>query len=208
MSHLDPLQYPNDMSPDAYVQKLFQAMIGFAPITRKTLEVRSVLYNQSKQPFIPPISDDELANYDVDVVEATREENLDALHALHSNGRSLKCCNRYGESLMHMACRRGFLSIVTFLVDEAAVSIRITDDCGRTPLHDALWNRECQYAIVDMLVRGEPALFLLCDKHGHTPFAYARREHWELWKQFLWDRRELITQALDADVMELFRLKI
>lgn len=203
------------LSPDIYVQKLFHTMLDHAPITRRTLELAPIILQSpssngtvSGTPFIQPITENDLSNYDVDVVSATREEDLTTLNNLLAQGRSLSCCNRYGESLLHMACRRGFFQIVTFLTGEAGVAIRITDDCGRTPLHDALWNRDCQYATVDLLIRKDPSLLLMCDKHGHTPFAYARREHWEVWKQFLWDRREHIMQALDHDVMELFRFKI
>lgn len=203
-----------DMSPDSYIEYLFESILGFAPTPQPTLKLSSktIIHDDGEQQhsilFIPPITEDELSNYGVDVVTACRDENLEELRSLHEGGRSLSCCNRYGESLMHMACRRGFQSIVTFLTESAGCAIRITDDCGRTPLHDALWNRDCQYGIVDMLVRSDPSLLLLCDKHGHTPFAYSRREHWGVWKQFLWDRREHIQHAMDAHTMELFRLKI
>lgn len=210
LAELDPLKCSDiaPLSPDAYIQKLFQSMLGYEPTPRPTLELSSLPYNSTRQPFIAPITEEHMANYDLDVVSATRENNLSLLQELFSQGRSLSCCNRYGESLLHMACRRGFEEIVTFLMQDAGVEIRITDDCGRTPLHDALWNRDCQYGIVDGLVRTDPSLLLLCDKRGHTPFEYARREHWDLWKQFLWDRREHMMQALDMEVMELFRLKI
>lgn len=103
-----------------------------------------------------------------------------------------------------MACRRGYDPIVQYLVNQADVSIRITDDCGRTPLHDALWHKECQYNIVDLLVRTDPLLMLTCDKRGHTPFAYSRREHWANWRQFLWDRREHMKSALNTSEVKLF----
>lgn len=209
ISTLDPRNSRNtcvpDLSPDAYVLKLFQAVLGFQLVTRPTLEASSLTYNSTQDPFIKPISEEQLANYDVDVVAACRENDLEELRLLHGTGRSLSCCNRYGESLLHMACRRGFFPIVSFLVHGTGAAIRITDDCGRTPLHDALWHRDCQYSVVDLLIQLDPSLLLLCDKHGHTPFSYARREHWEVWKQFLWDRREHILQAVDVEVMELFK---
>lgn len=203
-----------DMSPDTYIEYLFESILGFAPTPQPTLKVSSKTFihddghQQHSTLFIPPITEDQLSNYGVDVVTACRDENLEELRSLHEGGRSLSCCNRFGESLLHMACRRGFQSIVTFLTASAGCAIRITDDCGRTPLHDALWNRDCQYSIVDMLVTSDPSLLLLCDKHGHTPFEYSRREHWGVWKQFLWDRREHIQHAMDAHTMELFRIKI
>jgi hypothetical protein len=210
LSKLDPRK--NDtckgMSPDLYIQKLFGALLGFSPMSRPTLELSSLSYNESNAPFISPITEEDMANYDVDIVTATRDEELETLRSMYEQGRTLSCCNRYGESLLHMACRRGFTDIVKFLVQEANVQIRVTDDCGRTPMHDALWNRDCQFGIVDLLLNLDPSLFLLCDKHGHTPFMYARREHWDVWKQFLWDRREHIKNAMDNDVMNLFKIDL
>lgn len=210
LSQLDPHKSDacKGMSPDLYIQKLFGVLLGFSPLSRPTLELSSLSYNETNVPFISPITEEDMANYDVDVVTATREEELETLRSMHAQGRTLSCCNRYGESLLHMACRRGFTDIVRFLVQEANVQIRVTDDCGRTPMHDALWNRDCQFGIVDLLLNLDPSLFLLCDKHGHTPFMYARREHWDVWKQFLWDRREYIRNAMDSDVMNLFKIDL
>jgi len=87
-----------------------------------------------------------------------------------------------------MACRRGFTEIARFLIHEAGVSVRVADDFGRTPLHDALWNRDPKFELVHLLIEEDPDLLLVCDKRGSTPFAYARREHWQSWRQFLYDR--------------------
>lgn len=208
LEELDPNANSNlQMSPDIYLQNLFEAIMGFHPIVRPTLEVSSqCCCSESDQPFIPPVSDDDQANYCADVVAAVRENDLDSLQKIHSkDGRSLSCCNRFGESLLHMACRRGFEAIVLYLIQDADVSVRITDDCGRTPLHDGLWHKECQYVIMDLLVRTDPLLLLTCDKRGHTPFAYCRREHWANWRKFLWDRREHMKSVMDEEEMELFR---
>ena len=205
---LHPNKCPHDMSPDTYIQKLFQILMNTKtkPRIRPTLEVSSICpTGHPDHPFIPPITEEEQANYDTELVSTVRENDLSGVKALHINqGRSLSCCNRFGESLLHMACRRGFESIVLYLIQTANVSVRITDDCGRTPLHDALWHKECQYVILDLLVRTDPVLLLTCDKRGHSPFAYARREHWANWRQFLWDRREHMKHVLNIDELELF----
>lgn len=200
----------SDMSPDEYLQDLLKTMLGFTPTPRPTLEISSIpvlnKITKKDEPYILPITEEELINYDIDVVSAVRDKDLDTLRSLHERGKSLSCCNRYGESLLHMACRRGFTAIFEYLAGTANVAIRITDDCGRTPLHDTLWHKDCQYDIMNWLVCNDPSLLLLCDKRGHTPFAYARREHWDVWKQFLWDRREHIKDAIDRSVMNLFNL--
>ena len=52
----------------------------------------------------------------------------------------MDCFNRFGESLLNIACRRGFEDIVAYLLEQESVSVRHCDDCGRTPLHDACWH--------------------------------------------------------------------
>jgi hypothetical protein len=47
----------------------------------------------------------------------------------------MNCFNRFGESLLHMDCRRGFEDTVEFLLDQPEVDVRICDDNGRTILH-------------------------------------------------------------------------
>merc|ERR1712183_78962 len=54
-----------------------------------------------------------------------------------------RCANRFGESLLHLACRRGRTDMVRFLVVEMGSPPRdvleTMDDCHKTPLHDACW---------------------------------------------------------------------
>jgi len=196
-----PPSCPLDTNPEVYVKQLFESSLGFTVAERPTLELS--LSNSDKY-FFPALTEDNLNGYEMDIITAIRDEDLVTLRALHSAGRSMSCSNRFGESLIHMACRRGFTSIVKFLVEEAGVPIRITDDGGRTPLHDTLWNRDCQYEIFNMLVERDPALLLVSDKRGHTPFAYARKEHWNNWLVHLSARKDGLKESLDTDVMELF----
>ena len=52
---------------------------------------------------------------------------------------------------------------------------------------------------MDVLIRAAPVELLLSkDVRGHSPFHYARREHWPEWLQFLRDRRELLMQKLSS----------
>ena len=194
LASLAPQSCPYDLSPDSYLRKLFSSFLGYTPKTRVTSDLVGRLF--------PPIDDEVMVNnYKPDIVSAVRENDLTALKTFHQeDGRSLSCCNRYGETLLHMACRRGYHSIVSYLVLEARVPTRIADDCGRNVLHDAFWNRNTQYEIVDLLTRLDPILLLSCDNRGYTPFSYARKEHWPVWRQFLWDRREHMKMALENDI--------
>jgi len=190
------------LDPDMFVKSLFQCCLGFLPYSRGTLQYQS---SENPNSFFPSVSDDNLENYTSDLVSAVRSNDLESLRNFHASGRSLSCCNQFGESILHMACRRGFSEISSLLIEEADVSVRIIDDCGRTPLHDALWNKDCKFEIVDRLIRSDPSLLLFSDKRGHTPFSYARKEHWPRWIKFLWCRKEYINEAIHKKTMERFR---
>merc|ERR1739844_573061 len=89
--------------------------------------------------FFLEIKDEHISAYNLDVITAVREKDITTLRKMHQQGLTLQCCNRFGESIIHMACRRGLFEVVKFLVEEAGLSILLRDDYGRTPLHDAFW---------------------------------------------------------------------
>jgi ankyrin repeat protein len=142
--------------------------------------------------FIQPTSQQiEAYGHSTDAVIAVRACDVEALRELLANGKQLEVCNKFGESLLHMACRRSNAHVVSFLLNEANVSPRIKDDYGRTPLHDACWRGNPEYEIVELLLQAEPRLAFVQDVRGHQPFQYARREHWDAWKEFLDNKKDL-----------------
>ena len=194
----NPDTCPTDMHPDAFLKEMIRVYLGESPKVVSALSLPS-------PGFFPPITDEDLAGYTTEVVAGVRENDLDKIRDHNKRGLSLACCNRFGESLIHMACRRGQDDMVAFFLNEGGVSVRIRDDCGRTPLHDACWHRECQFGIVDTIIRLEPSLLFISDMRGHTPFAYARREHWGVWRKFISDRAELIVAGCALkEVLNLF----
>jgi ankyrin repeat protein len=89
--------------------------------------------------FFLEVTEKRIADYDNEVILAIRQGDIEMLRELLHQGKSMQCCNKFGESVLHMACRRGFSDVVSFLLDEAKVSLRVKDDYGRTPFHDACW---------------------------------------------------------------------
>jgi hypothetical protein len=146
--------------------------------------------------FFHELKQEEVDAYGLDVLRAVRESDLDTLRQYHIQGRPLKCSNRFGESLLHLACRKGLVSVVDFLVNEAKIPLCVKDDMGRTPLADAFWTIEPNSDIVDIILRKCPDLLLVSDKRGHPPLAYARREHWSHWNKYLDSRSELLTPKI------------
>jgi hypothetical protein len=130
-------------------------------------------------------TEDQHKSYAHDLINAVRAQDIDALRKWKLNGRSLQAANRFGESLLHMACRRGFTNVVKFFIDEAGLNLWIRDDFGRTPLHDACWTSDPAPDLVKYIIDKEPDMLFVSDKRGHTPLDYVRREHWKIWIDFL-----------------------
>jgi len=166
-----------EQSPAEFVHEVFQEN-GFDPATKN-----------SPNTFLKP-TEKMIADYKLELLQVFRENDVDKLRQLHQEGQSLQCCNRFGESLIHMACRRGWTDNVKFLVNEAGVSLMVQDDYGRTPLHDACWTAEPNFELVGFLIEQVPELLLIKDVRGHTPFNYVRKEHWPVWRQFLEEQKD------------------
>jgi hypothetical protein len=134
--------------------------------------------------FLNPTEKD-LKSYSSPVIQATRAGDIPALRTLADSGVSLQCCNKFGESLIHLTCRRGLDHVAEFLLREAKVMARVKDDYGRTPMHDACWTTKPNFRLMRLLIQEEPRLLFLSDRRSHTPLNYIRREHWSVWVSFL-----------------------
>ena len=58
---------------------------------------------------------------------------------------------------------------------------------------DACWASHPNFEVIQMLIEREPDFLMLCDKRGHTPLAYVRREKWGDWARFLSENRAMLT---------------
>ena len=68
---------------------------------------------------------------------------------------------------------------------EFGSSVQITDDFGRTPLHDACWTSSPNFDVVWLLLEEDPWLLCAMDCRGSAPLGYVRKAHWALWIGFL-----------------------
>lgn len=177
------LPIPPDTNPEEYL-KTIMASMGYPSEPVDTLSVANFFHEHTPE---------QIAAYDNETCGAARSDDLEGLRNLWRAGKILQCSNRFGESLIHIACRRGSYPVISFLLNEAGVSIRVRDDCGRTPLHDACWASHPNFEVIRMLIEREPDFLMLCDKRGHTPLAYVRREKWGDWCRFLNENRTLLT---------------
>lgn len=150
-------------------------------------------------PFEKP-TERRIAAYQTDTVKIARSDDVEQLRLLFQSGVDLDCCNRFGESLVSMACRRGSVKLVRFLVEEANVSLLVRDDFGRTVLHDAFWTTEPRFELMEFLLSEVPDLLCVRDVRGHFPLDYIRSEHWTKWTNFLQERRHLLWPKLSISV--------
>jgi hypothetical protein len=181
-------QDENDISPQEYMMQIVQSQ-GI------DVEIHDSL---SVQGFFSEYTDEEVGAYDAEVITAIKTQNIEKLRHFRDIGRPLKCSNKFGESLLHMACRRGFLDVVSFLVHEAKVPVQVRDDYGRTILHDAAWACEPNFELVELILAECPDLLYMSDRRGHTPISYARKSHWSAWNKFLQQNAELVIPTISS----------
>jgi hypothetical protein len=83
-----------------------------------------------------------------------------------------------------MVCRRGDHKVLRILL-EAGCSLQVTDDYGRTPLHDACWRADPSFETVQLILDSDKHLVQLLDCRGTAPLAYVKPENYKKWKDFL-----------------------
>merc|ERR1712232_1493670 len=143
--------------------------------------------------------------YNKEVITAVQSQNMQEMRNMLQQttnkdiysqsmeiNRVFDCCNRFGEGILHMACRKGLKNSVEFLLHEAEVTLRRRDDFGRTPMHDAFWSSQPLLDIVQLLVKHDPDLLLISDTRGSSPLAYAPKDQWPIWCDFLQNNKDLI----------------
>lgn len=165
------------INPDDFLVQLLEG-IGAASFPSETWHD----YFQSMEP-------EHVEAYTTEMVQAIRNDDYKVLRERLRLGQTLQCCNHHGESIVHLVCRRGSHDMVRFLMEEAEVSVRIRDDKGRTPLHDACWTENPNFPLVYALLESSPELLFVQDHRGHTPLSYAPKKCWGAWNGFLQKNR-------------------
>mmetsp|Transcript_29366 Transcript_29366/g.70620 ORF Transcript_29366/g.70620 Transcript_29366/m.70620 type:complete len:236 (+) Transcript_29366:112-819(+) len=167
------------IKPSDYVKSAFKAN-GFDIDTVKSAAMKN---------FSEP-TEEMLSSYTSELLATVRKNNMDKLRQIHSEKKLVNSSNKFGESLLHLSCRRSFTDMTKFLIHDVKVDLNIRDDYFRTPLHDACWTPNPNFELVELLIKEAPEHLLLEDVRGFTPFDYVRNDHWKLWLRFLWERRE------------------
>jgi hypothetical protein len=140
----------------------------------------------------------QIASYHPRIIEMAQNNPRD-LAALICTGLSANPCNIHGESLLHSICRKRNLEALKVLI-ECGSDLLVTDDYGRTPLHDACWNAEPDFDVIDTLlthdVDGPRFLFHTLDRHGGSPLSYVDKTAWHAWLCYLEARKDTYWPAV------------
>jgi Ankyrin repeats (many copies) len=89
-----------------------------------------------------------------------------------------------------MVCRLGSLELLQVMLD-AGCDVQISDDYGRTPLHDACWAAEPALDVVQLLLDQDPRLLFMVDARGAVPLSYVQNQHYSVWIEFLSSHKEV-----------------
>lgn len=128
-----------------------------------------------------------------------RQDDFETVKKYHAQGAPLDCCNKFHETLIHLAARRQQADTLQFLIHQAGVSPNVVCDGGRTPLHDACWTSRPSFEAVRVLLEASPDLLFISDNRGLIPFAYIPRDKWGEWNDFLQANRELLKPRVLID---------
>ena len=147
--------------------------------------------NSIKNYFLP-MTTVNIDSYDTEMSLAIRREDLKTLRRIQKSGRTLQCCNKFHESVVHTVCRRGSIRALKFLVQEGGVSMRLRCESGRTPLHDACWTASPNFDLIKILIEECPEFLYITDNRGYSPLCYVPVEVWGKWCQFLVENHTIL----------------
>jgi len=137
------------------------------------------------------------ASYGSAISKAIRGSDGIAVRKMMDCGLSPNPCNNFGESLIHMVCRRGDAKLLRILL-EAGCSLQVTDDYGRTPLHDACWRADPSFETVQLILDSDKHLVQLLDCRGSAPLQYVKPENYARWIEFIESKLDRFWPARDV----------
>jgi hypothetical protein len=174
---------PSSLSPAQYLKSAFQ-------------EWGVPVVSSRDQPDFLPVTPERTQAYDRELLGMVRRQDLKALQSMLDQNKLSNACNTFGESLLHLACRKGLTSVVEFLVGTANLSCLVHDDYGRTIWHDACWTVRPEWTLIGFLLERAPQLLTMSDVRGHIPVDYVPKTDWGVWVDFLERHRDRLKALL------------
>ena len=212
-----PVQLPRRETSPAQLAPVAEAPPS--PVVGKPSDYWKSLLNEWKIPILDTvgIEQDESSDKNVVFLETTSErveayQSIELLTAVRrrdmatlkriatdkrTRGETMNACNRFGESILHLACRKGSLDVVQFLVgDDCNCSLLLRDDYGRTVLHDACWTVNPPWELLKLILKKAPVLWRVSDIRGHLAMQYIPKSAWPQWSAFLSKNKQLLQRIM------------
>lgn len=119
------------------------------------------------------------------VMKALQSDDVDSLKWFLDKGFSVNYHNKFGETLIHHACRMQAVKCINELL-ERKVIVGVSSTSGRNPLHNAIWfKEEISLSILRLLCGICPVLLICEDWLGHTPLDNVSPLQWPVLCDFL-----------------------
>jgi hypothetical protein len=131
----------------------------------------------------------QIASYGSHLTSLLRRGDHEALRNCFRSGLSANPSNQYGESMAHLACRLRSTKGLDLML-ECGCDIRVVDDKGRSPLHDACWTHRPCFELIKIILEVDWKLLLVADVRGCQPLSYAPQQCWSDWLEFLANNRD------------------
>ena len=151
--------------------------------------------------FMETTSERVEAYQSIELLTAVRRRDIPTLKRIasekKSEGGTMNACNRFGESILHLACRKGSLDVVELLVgSNCDCSLLVRDDYGRTVLHDACWTVNPPWELIKLILKKAPVLWRVSDIRGHLAIQYVPKTAWPQWSAFLSKNKALLQRIM------------
>ncbi|CAB1103246.1 unnamed protein product [Ectocarpus sp. CCAP 1310/34] len=183
MARISPLvpSIPEGTHPEDFLHALLRER-GY---TTEMVAMKETVYHRPPEP-------DQVAAYDKAILRAVLDEDEAALERMRVAGRRMDACNRFGDSILHMACRRGRAAALRFLLRAAgSAGVVSSDDFGRTVMHDACWTSSPRFDVASAVLDADTRLLRTLDSRGSSPLQYVPEDQWPLWCAFFESRKEV-----------------
>jgi hypothetical protein len=126
----------------------------------------------------------QLASFGSEVVKACNTDNAEVLSLLLDCGLSPNPTNKFGDTLLHLVCKRANERVLQCLIQHGC-DLQVADSFGRTPLHHVAWSGTFSSKNAKTLLDADVCQILVEDQHHKCPLEYVRTEDWPKWIDFL-----------------------
>lgn len=195
LARLSPLleSIPAGTHPEDFLHSILKER-GY---TAEMAAMKETVFHRAPEP-------DQVAAYDKAILRAVLDEDEAALERMRVAGRRMDACNRFGDSVLHMACRRGRAAALRFLVRATGpAGVVLSDDFGRTVLHDACWTASPRFDVASAVLDVDTRLLRTLDSRGSSPLQYVPQDQWPLWCAFFESRKEVYWPQLAPGVEDV-----